>query len=49
MISFEVVTLFPSLFEENTKQLPFKKALEKAGIDIPFEEVVVSARGKILS
>lgn len=26
-----------------------QKALEKAGIDIPFEEVVVSARGKILS
>ena len=26
-----------------------KKALEKSGMDIPFEEVVVSARGEILS
>ena len=28
MINFEVVTLFPSLFEEHIKHLPFKKAQE---------------------
>ena len=26
-----------------------KKALERSGMDIPFEEVVVSARGELLS
>lgn len=29
MIKFDIVTLFPQLFTENLKNLPFKKAIEK--------------------
>jgi tRNA (guanine37-N1)-methyltransferase len=34
MITFDVITLFPNLFEEHLRNLPFKKAIEKGLIKV---------------
>jgi tRNA (guanine37-N1)-methyltransferase len=50
MINFEVVTLFPSLFEEHIKHLPFKKAQEIGLFRAKFHnfrEHAVDARGSV--
>lgn len=50
MINFEVVTLFPSLFEENIKHLPFKKAQEIGLLKVNFHNIrdyAVDGRGSV--
>ena len=50
MLSFEIVTLFPSLFEENLRNLPFKKAIENNVLDVNFHNIrdfAVDKRGSV--
>lgn len=50
MLTFEVVTLFPSLFEEHMKHLPFKKALENGLLEVNFHNIrdfAVDTRGSV--
>ena len=50
MISFEVVTLFPSLFEENLRNLPFKKAMDTNVLEVNFHNIrdfAVDKRGSV--
>ena len=50
MLSFEVVTLFPELFEEHIKYLPFKKALENGLLGVSFHNIrdhAVDKRGSV--
>ncbi|OGC47620.1 tRNA (guanosine(37)-N1)-methyltransferase TrmD [candidate division WWE3 bacterium RIFCSPHIGHO2_01_FULL_42_13] len=50
MLSFEVVTLFPELFEQHLKHLPLKKGLEIGAIKINFHNIrdfAVDERGSV--
>lgn len=50
MLSFEVVTLFPSLFEEHLKHLPLKKAIGKGLVEVSFHNIrdyAVDKRGSV--
>ena len=50
MISFEVVTLFPELFEQHLKHLPLKRGLEIGAIKVNFHNIrdfAIDKRGTV--
>ena len=50
MLKFEIVTLFPELFEGHLEYLPFKKALEIGAIAVSFHNLrdfAVDKRGSV--